>query len=98
MKGKMNIGAAVAGHSKTTTTMNRYAHARRDAAKRASMPWMMPTFCDKICDTPFSTTYYRRGNPQNTRFVIHFVIKRHEKSREVIKMTAAGCKRCIFDP
>ena len=29
-----NIAAAVAGHSKTTTTMNRYAHARRDAAKK----------------------------------------------------------------
>lgn len=29
-----NIAAAVAGHSKTTTTMNRYAHARRDAAKQ----------------------------------------------------------------
>ena len=42
-----NIAAAVAGHSKTTTTMNRYAHARRDAAKKASLPWMMHTFCDK---------------------------------------------------
>lgn len=29
-----NIAAAVAGHSKTTKTMNRYAHARRDAAKK----------------------------------------------------------------
>ena len=29
-----NIASAVAGHSKTTTTMNRYAHARQDAAKR----------------------------------------------------------------
>ena len=27
-----NIAAAVAGHSKTTITMNRYAHARRDSA------------------------------------------------------------------
>ena len=29
-----NIAAAVAGHSKTTITMNRYAHARRDSAVR----------------------------------------------------------------
>ena len=27
-----NIASAVAGHSKTTITMNRYAHARQDAA------------------------------------------------------------------
>jgi len=30
-----NIAAAVAGHSKTTITMNRYAHARRDSAVRS---------------------------------------------------------------
>lgn len=29
-----NIASAVAGHSKTTTTMNRYAHARQDAAQK----------------------------------------------------------------
>lgn len=29
-----NIAAAVAGHSKTTITMSRYAHARRDSAVR----------------------------------------------------------------
>lgn len=29
-----NIAAAVAGHSKTTTTMNRYAHARKNAAAK----------------------------------------------------------------
>ena len=29
-----NIASAVAGHSKTTTTMNRYAHARQDATRK----------------------------------------------------------------
>ena len=29
-----NIASAVAGHSKTSITMNRYSHARQDAAKR----------------------------------------------------------------
>ena len=29
-----NIASAVAGHSKTSITMNRYSHARRDAAKQ----------------------------------------------------------------
>lgn len=29
-----NIYSVVAGHSKATTTMNRYAHARQDAARR----------------------------------------------------------------
>ena len=29
-----NIASAVAGHSKTTTTMNRYAHARQDATHK----------------------------------------------------------------
>ena len=29
-----NIASAVAGHSKTSITMNRYSHARQDAAKQ----------------------------------------------------------------
>ena len=29
-----NIASAVAGHSKTTTTLNRYTHARQDAARK----------------------------------------------------------------
>lgn len=29
-----NIASAVAGHSKTSITMNRYSHARHDAAKQ----------------------------------------------------------------
>ena len=29
-----NIASAVAGHSKTSITMNRYSHARQDAVKK----------------------------------------------------------------
>lgn len=32
-----NIAAAVAGHSKTSIPMNRYAHARKDSAEKGIM-------------------------------------------------------------
>lgn len=53
-----NIASAVAGHSKTTITMNRYSHARQDAAakgiKALDEVYSMRYFCDR----PSEAAYY----------------------------------------
>lgn len=41
-----NIAAAVAGHSKTTITVNRYAHAQLDAIVKGLRRWMKCILCD----------------------------------------------------
>jgi len=48
-----NIAEAVAGHRKTTITMNRYAMRGVILPSEASRRWMKPTFCDTVCDMHF---------------------------------------------